>query len=57
MPFLLSYGSRDTRHVDFPRVNGLSTDTPDLGRHNIFNYSIYLSIILYKHFYKTSKNN
>ena len=22
------------RHIDFPRVDGLSTDTPDLGRHN-----------------------
>ena len=33
MPFLLRYGSRDTRRVDFPRVEGLSTDTPGLGRH------------------------
>ena len=32
-PFLLRYVSRDTRHIDFPRVDGLSTDTPDLGRH------------------------
>ena len=34
-PFLLRYGSRDTRRVDFPRVDGLSTDTPVLGRHNM----------------------
>ena len=33
MPFLLRYGSRDTRRVDFPRVDGLSTDTSGLGRH------------------------
>ena len=32
-PFLLRYGSHDTRRIDFPRVDGLSTDTPDLGRH------------------------
>ena len=34
-PFLLRYGSRDTRHIDFPRVDGQSTDTPVLGRHMI----------------------
>ena len=34
-PFLLRYGSRDTRRVDFPRVDGLSTDTPDLGLHSL----------------------
>ena len=33
MPFLLRYESRDTRHIDFLRDDGLSTDTPDLGRH------------------------
>ena len=33
-PFLLRYGSRDTRRIDFPRVDGLSTDSPDLRRHN-----------------------
>ena len=33
--FLLGYGSRDTRHIDFPLVDGLSTDTPDLGRHSM----------------------
>ena len=32
--FLLEYGSHDTRSIDFPRVDGLSTDTPDLGRHS-----------------------
>ena len=32
-PFLLRYGSRDTRRIDFSRVDGLSTDTPVLGRH------------------------
>ena len=31
---LLGYGSRDTRCIDFPRVDRLSTDTPDLGRHS-----------------------
>ena len=34
-PFLLRYGSRDTRSIDFLRVDGLSTDTPVLGRHNM----------------------
>ena len=33
-PFSLRYVSRDTRHIDFPQVDGLSTDTPGLGRHN-----------------------
>ena len=32
-PYLLGYGSRDTRRIDFPRVDGSSTDTPVLGRH------------------------
>ena len=32
-PFLLRYGSRDTRRIDFPRVDGLSTDTSGWGRH------------------------
>ena len=27
------YASHDTRRIDFPLVNGLSTDTPILGRH------------------------
>ena len=33
-PFLLRYGSRDMRRIDFPRVDGLSTDPWVLGRHN-----------------------
>ena len=33
--FLLRYGSRDTRRIDFSRVDGLSTDTPVLGRHSM----------------------
>ena len=32
-PFLLMNGSLDMRHTDFPRVDGLSTDPRDLGRH------------------------
>ena len=32
-PYLLGYGSRDTRRIDFSRVDGSSTDTPILGRH------------------------
>ena len=31
--FLLMCGSRDTRRTVFPQVDGLSTDTPVLGRH------------------------
>ena len=34
-PFLLKYGSRDTRGIDFSQVDGLSTDTPVLGRHTL----------------------
>ena len=34
-PFLLKYGSRDTRRIDFLRVDGLSTDTPILGCHSL----------------------
>ena len=34
--FLLGYESRDTRRVDFPRVDGLSTDPQVLGRHTSF---------------------
>ena len=33
-PFLLMYGSHNMRHTGFPRVEGLSTDPRDLGRHN-----------------------
>ena len=32
-PFLFGYGSRDTRRIDFPRVDRLSTDTLGLGCH------------------------
>ena len=32
-PYLLGYGSRDTRRIDFPRVDGLSMDPRVLGRH------------------------
>ena len=30
-PFLLGYESRNTRRIDFPRVDGLSMDTPGFG--------------------------
>ena len=33
-PFLLMYGSHNMRHTGFPRVDGLSMDPRDLGRHN-----------------------
>ena len=33
-PFLLLYGSHDMRHTGIPRVDGLSTDSRVLGRHN-----------------------
>ena len=32
-PFLLIYGSHDMRHTGFLRVDGLSTDPRNLGRH------------------------
>ena len=32
--FLLGYGSRNTRCIDFPRVDELSTDTSVLGHHS-----------------------
>ena len=35
-PFLLKYGSRNTRHIVFLLVDGLSTDTLDFGRHNYY---------------------
>ena len=35
MAILLRYGSRDTRHIDFQRVDGLSTDTLVLGHHRV----------------------
>ena len=34
-PYLLGYGSRDTRRIDFPRVDWLSTDTPVLRCHSM----------------------
>ena len=37
-PFLLMYGSHNMRHTGFPRVNGLSMDPRDLGRHKIRNF-------------------
>ena len=33
---LLMCVSRNTRRIDFPRVDGESTDTPGLGRHSTF---------------------
>ena len=35
-PFLLMYGFHDMRHTGFPRVDGLSTDPRDLGRHSSY---------------------
>ena len=32
-PFLLMYGSHAIKQTGFPRVDGLSTDPRDLGRH------------------------
>ena len=43
-PFLLRYGSRDMRRIDFSRVNGLSTDPPVLGRHKARVLFSYLSL-------------
>ena len=34
-PFSLRYRSRDTRHIDFLRVDGQSTDPRVLGRHMV----------------------
>ena len=45
-PFLLRYGSHDTRRIDFPRVDGLSMDTPGLGRHNRTLLALYLIILI-----------
>ena len=33
-PYLLGYGSRDTRRIDFSWVDGLSTDPWVLGPHS-----------------------
>ena len=43
-PFLLNYGSRDTRRIDFSRVDGLSTDTLVLERHRF--YPLFLKMII-----------
>ena len=32
--FLLMYGSHNMRHTGFLRVDGLSTDPREMGRHN-----------------------
>ena len=34
-PFLLMYVSRDTRRIDFPQVEGLSTEPREMGRHSL----------------------
>ena len=34
-PFLLRYGSHNTRRIDFPQVDGYSTDPRVLGRHSL----------------------
>ena len=34
-PFLLIYRSHAMRQTGFPRVDGLSTDPRDLGRHSL----------------------
>ena len=38
--FLLMYGSHNIRHTGFSRVDGLSTDPRDLGRHRVCQLSI-----------------
>ena len=50
-PFLLMYGSHDMRHTSFPRVDGLSTDPWDLGRHILIykTKSFYFKWSLMKH--------
>ena len=49
-PFLLRYGSRDTRRIDFPRVDGLSTDPRVLGRHSYFGIRTVIRITLLQRF-------
>ena len=47
LPFLLMYGSHNMRHTGFLRVDGLSTDPRDLGRHtSSHNFLIFLFIFL-----------
>ena len=33
-PFLLMYGSHDTRHIGIPQVDGGQRDPWEMGRHN-----------------------
>ena len=55
-PFLLMYGSHKMKHTGFPRVDGLSTDPRDLGRHttiytivqNNFSYNSFMQNTFYK---------
>ena len=42
-PFLLKYGSRNTRRIDFSRVDGQSTDPRVLGRHSLISEHRYTS--------------
>ena len=47
-PFLLRFMSRDTRRIDFPQVDELSTDTPGLGHHSLVSelrYTITCSVM------------
>ena len=41
-PFLLRYGSRNMRRIDFSWVDGLSTDLRVLGRHKFNNIKMFL---------------
>ena len=67
-PFLLRYRSRDTRRIDFPRVDGLSTDPRVLGCHQImtelyFRHKIvtelefhpkFLTDLVFRHYFVTN---
>ena len=55
LPFLLMYGSHDMRHTGFLRVDGLSRDPQDLGRHNKFPKYIYTHPTQYIYIYNLSK--
>ena len=55
-PFLLRYESRDTRRVDFPRVDGWSTDPRVLGRHILSLVKHVIIIQLHIIFSKTWNN-
>ena len=54
-PFSLRYVSRDMRRIDFPQVDGLSTDTPGLGRHTLFQNFSMLSQIQEFYSFSTKK--